>query len=108
MTLICGRCGRRPDAHEAESDAAPERWSPAFTTEASPGALAPMVCAACVTSTAPLGFCNRCGNETPEAELLSSGRCEWCRSADVIPYEEPEDDSWWDGKTTSAGQGNQP
>lgn len=100
MTLACGRCGRRPDAHESESDVAPDGWAPAFPTEAS---LAPMVCPACVTSSTLLGFCNRCGNETPEAELLPSGRCEWCRSADVIPYEEPEDDSWWDGKTPSAG-----
>ena len=69
MTLACGRCGRRV-------------FDP-------PDVSSPFICEDCRDSSAPLRFCNRCGRETAPAELTASGgRCDWCRTADDIPWEE--------------------
>ena len=68
MTLACGRCGRRVfDPRDVVS---------------------PFTCEECRDSSTPLRFCNRCGRETATAELTASGRCDWCRTADDIPWEE--------------------
>lgn len=78
MTLACAGCGQRNGPPIA-----------ALTTLYPP---TPFTCEECGNSAAPLRYCNRCGNESPESELTSyGGRCGWCRTADDIPWEEPAD-----------------
>jgi hypothetical protein len=57
-----------------------------------------LVCRECYGDGRPFRFCARCGQETPQEELRV-GRCAWCRAAEDIPFEEPDDDEWWQGKT---------
>ena len=89
MTLACAGCGRREFATGGGSPP-----TPALPHEGGGGSdiNSPFVCVDCRDSESALRYCNRCGNESPEGELVSyGGRCAWCRSADDIPWEEPAD-----------------
>lgn len=103
IAIHCNRCGRAAD------DLIPELPLPDASPLARAGAsgeqgleTAPfLVCAECLGLDGPYRFCTRCGQETPPSEL-KGGYCDWCRVADDIPFEEPADDAWWEGKTPGA------
>lgn len=94
IALHCNRCGRKS---QDLTPALPKRVGPATTENASAQPF--FVCADCFpVSNGQAGrYCSRCGNETPSTNL-TAGRCDWCRSADDIPFEEPDDDDWWEEK----------
>ena len=100
MVLHCNRCGRETRDLTPELPAGQGTGSGAMDVESF------YVCAECYPSSDGRNYryCARCGHETPSSGL-EGGRCDWCRSADVIPFDEPSDDQWWADK---AGPGTDP
>jgi hypothetical protein len=90
--LHCNRCGRRSQDLTAEL---PTQVGPGTTESALPDPF--FVCVECSSKSNGQGYryCGRCGNETPSVNLFA-GRCDWCRTADDVPYEEPDDDDRWE------------
>ena len=98
IALHCNRCGRQSQDLTPEL---PEQIGPGATENAMLGPF--FVCAECYPESNGEGYryCNRCGNETPRANFAAR-RCDWCRAADDIPFEEPDDDDWWEEKLSRA------
>lgn len=104
MNTHCNRCGKV--AAELVPEMPPpstigERGSLALDMESEPG-LFFMVCKDCLGTETPFRYCSRCGHETPMEEFKGGGFCSWCRAAEEIPFEEPDDDEWWEEKTSRA------
>ncbi len=101
IALHCNRCGRE------SRDLAPEMPAVTDSGPSEESSVEPFyVCAECypVSNGRDYRYCTRCGQETPSIEL-AGGRCDWCRAADEIPFDEPSDEEWWADK---AKKGQQP
>jgi hypothetical protein len=98
MNTHCNRCGLKVDELLPEIPPPGSQGSLAVDMEETPGALY-LVCRDCLGTETPFRYCSRCGLETPTEELSAGGQCAWCRGTESIPFEEPDDDEWWEGKT---------
>lgn len=109
MNTHCNRCGKTVDELVPEAPSSSmiaERGNLALDMESAAAAFF-MVCRDCLGTETPFRYCSRCGHETPLEEFKGNGFCSWCRAAEDIPFEEPNDDEWWEEKASRAGRPTQ-